>query len=79
MRGSFNGRKIGVKLAMKSEAQFRTIEENAERIGMKVNTNKTQLLCFSIAKSFTPEPYIVDSVGNRIECCDSLKSLGFNF
>ena len=76
---TINGRKIGVKRAMKSEVQFRTIEENATRIGMKVNCNKTQLLCVSAAKSFTPEPYILDSNSNRIECCSSLKCLGFNF
>lgn len=74
-----NGRKIGVKRALKSERQFRTIERNAEQIGMKVNNLKTQLLCVSAARSFTPEPYIIDSQGNRIDSCDSMKCLGFHF
>ena len=74
-----NGRKIGVNQALKSERQFRTIERNAEEIGMKVNMNKTQLLCISAARSFTPDPCIIDSQGNRIESCEKLKCLGFNF
>ena len=73
------GRNIGVKRAMGSERQFRTIERNAECIGMKVNTAKTQLLCVSAVRSFTPEPYIVGALGTRIECCESLKCLGFHF
>ena len=76
---NINGRSIGVKRAMKSEAKFRTIERNASMIGMKVNANKTQLLCISAACTFTPEPYFLDSQGSRIDSCEELKCLGFFF
>ena len=76
---TINGRNIGVKRALKSEKQFRTIERNAGMIGMKVNNDKTQLLCLSAARSFTTEPFIIDSSGKQIECCQELKCLGFHF
>ena len=73
MSNSVNGRHIGVKRAVRSENQFKNIEYNANVIGMKVNSSKTQLLCVSAAKSYLPEPYIIDSDGARVECCESLK------
>ena len=46
---------------------------------MIVNSKKTGLLCVSDALSYRPEAYIVDEDGNRIDCVDKLKVLGFTF
>ena len=73
------GATIKVKQAVSSQNAFRSISCNAERIGMKVNTSKTNVLCVSDALNYTPMTFIVDSAGERIDSTDSLRVLGFNF
>ena len=50
-----------------------------KRVTLLRSVLSTQLLCVSAARSFTPEPYIVDSVRKRVEACGTLKCLGFTF
>ena len=43
IKTTINGRRVGVKHAVRSEDQLKTtIENNVEKSGMKVNSNKTQ-------------------------------------
>ena len=68
-----------VKQAFPSQNAFRCITENAKAIGMQVNSLKTNLLCISDAINYKAKVFIVDSDGNRIDCADNLKVLGFHF
>ena len=67
------------KLAIETQNVFRRTIRNAEMIGMKVNTQKTNLLCVSDALSFKAAAHIYSTVGIRLESGDKLKLLGFNF
>ena len=67
------------KLATSSQNAFRSISANAEAIGMRVNASKTNILCISDALSYTPLTYIHDEQGQRIDCKDSMRVLGFHF
>ena len=73
------GKTVKIKQALSSQNAFRSIASNAEAIGMKVNSGKTNLLCVSDALNYTPLTYIVDSAGERVESGDCMKVLGFNF
>ena len=56
---------------------YNTVSENAGQVGLRVNSQKTQLLCVSSAKGCNASSYInVD--GNMIESQESLKVLGFH-
>ena len=68
-----------IKQALPSQNAFRSITTNAEKIGMVVNNNKTVLLCISDALNYKPSTYIIDNSGNRIDCVDKMKILGFTF
>ena len=46
---------------------------------MKVNSDKTRLLCVSNSLSTASSAFILDSDGNRLGSGDSLKMLGFHF
>ena len=46
---------------------------------MKVNTDKTTLLCVSDALSFTAEAYIYSQNGTKLVSGSGLKLLGFRF
>ena len=64
--------------AIKSERNFARIEENALRIGMKVNAAKTQLLCISGNAHFEVRSYIRTQT-QEIKSGKELKLLGFWF
>ena len=51
----------------------------AEWKGMKVNTDKTYLLCILDAQTYTPSTYILDADGLRIEGGEGMKVVGFHF
>ena len=74
-----SGKLVKVKQAISSQNAFRSISSNAERIGMRVNSSKTNVLCISDALSYSPMTFIVDSAGEKIESKDSLCVLGFHF
>ena len=54
------------------------VESNCERVGMKMNTAKTQLLCITSAINYEVRSYI-ESNGRKIVSGDELKLLGFTF
>ena len=65
--------------AIKSERNFAAIKEMAERDGMKVNAQKTQLLCISTNNQCTVQSYIRTQNEEEIKSTDELKILGFWF
>ena len=67
------------KHAIATQNTFRRIVRNAEQIGMKVNTNKTNQICISDAISFKASAHILTSDGEKITPNDTLKQLGFTF
>ena len=67
------------KQAFSSQNAFRTIVRNATAKGMKVNNSKTNIICITDSLSHERKTFIVDESGERIESCDEMKILGFNF
>ena len=63
---------------MNCEKLFGTITTNARRMGMKVNPEKTRLLCVSSAIHSNVSVHIRTD-HSRIESEDSLVMLGFRF
>ena len=76
---TINGELHRVKHAVQSQNVFRHIVKNATEIGMKVNTEKTTLVCVSDAQQYVPDAFILDEDGGRIGCTTSFKALGVNF
>ena len=74
-----NGFRYGSKHAVQAQNVFRHMVKNAERLGMKVNASKTDMICVSDSLSFEAEAYILDSDGNRIGCSKSIRALGLHF
>ena len=72
-----NGEKKG--RATRSQNLFRQITRIAELLGMKVNTDKTMVLCVSDSRSYKASAYIDDADGTRVESVDRLKILGVHF
>ena len=68
-----------LKQALPSQNAFRSITTNAQKIGMVVNNSKTVLLCISDALNYKPCTFILDNNGERIDCLDKMKILGFTF
>ena len=58
---------------------FVGVKERAAKVGMKVNDNKTQLLCINAARDSDTSSYIRLPGGNKIESQQTLKILGFRF
>ena len=58
------------------EASFHRIKSNAERYGMKVNAQKTQLLCTSTAINYDVRAYI-EVEGTVITSRDTLTTVGY--
>lgn len=58
---------------------FRTTYANAKRLGMRINTKKTQMMCMNVAKHSIINPYINTQNGQQIEGQDRIKMLGFVF
>ena len=65
--------------AIQSEKNFNTIKKKAENIGMRVNEQKTQLLCISGTNYSDVKSYIRTESGQEIKSSDELKILGFWF
>ena len=62
------------------QAFFNTVSENAFKIGMSVNANKTQMLCISTAHGRDVQSFITTTTeGGEIRTQDTLKILGFTF
>ena len=67
------------KHAVPSQNVFRHVVRKATARGMKVNSDKTALLCISDSLATTSAAYINDSDGNKLSTGDGLKMLGFHF
>ena len=74
-----NGMQIRSKHAVQAQNVFRHLVREAEVIGMKVNTDKTGMVCFSDAAVYKAEAFIDDADGQRIRCGETLKALGMRF
>ena len=48
-------------------------------MGMVINALKTHCLCISDLKSYIPKAYFKDPEGNKVDCQDKIKILGFTF
>lgn len=70
---------IKMKQAKGSQNGFKSVTRNALRKKMKVNEDKTNLLCISDSLSYVPKTYIEDNSGTRIDCSTTPKILGFEF
>ena len=73
------GMPVKIRIAMASQNAFRSVVVKAERKGMVVNADKTNILCISDALNYTPKTFIVDADGNEIHSRPAMKILGFNF
>ena len=73
------GVKTKDKHAVNTQNTFRRTVHNAEAIGMKVNTLKTNQICISDALSFRATAHIFTEGGEKIECSENLKVLGYTF
>ena len=65
--------------AKEAETLLRTITANAEAMGMRVNQNKTQLLCTTTAINAEVRSFIRTTEGQILESGDTLKTVGFTF
>ena len=66
-RFNVNGSTYALARAMKSESHFNTIEFNAASKGMKINNNKTKMMCISNARTYIPASYVITTTGERLE------------
>ena len=71
--------KIKTKQAINTQNGFQSVSYESGKKGMVVNSKKTNLLCISDALNYKPITYIEDAEGNRINCKESMKVLGFTF
>ena len=46
---------------------------------MRINNDKTKMLCISACKSYVPQAYFHSSGGSRVSSTNSMKILGFTF
>ena len=67
------------KHAVTTQNVFRHIVRNAEKKGMKVNTNKTNMICISDSQNFKIGSYFFDAEGQRIDSSKTMKVLGWHF
>ena len=66
------------KPAAASQNIFRAVVRRAESMGMKVNTEKTQLMVVSDALSFNPEAVVWDQNDVEMRSGTKMKVLGFH-
>ena len=66
-----------LRQAISSQNAFISITAAAMKKGMKVNESKTNLLCVSDSLNFKTLTYIEDTNGDRIDCVESMRVLGF--
>ena len=74
-----NGVNYRVKHAVQAQNIFRHIVKKAEEIGMKVNSDKTAMICISDALAYEADAFMLDADNNRIGCQRSIKALGMHF
>ena len=74
-----NGVKTRDKHTVNTQNTFRRTVYNVEAIGMKVNTSKTSQICISDALSFKAAAHIFTGNGERVDCSEHMKVLGFTF
>ena len=72
-------RPVKDKHAVASQNMFRRVVNNAEEIGMKVNSSKTKQICISDSLSFKASAHIYTTEGERIGTEEHMKVLGFTF
>ena len=65
--------------AIRTQNLFRQITRIAELMGMKVNTDKTMVLCVSDSRTYQAKAFIEDTDGKLVESVDHLKILGIHF
>ena len=65
--------------AARTQNLFRQITRIAELMGMKVNTDKTMVLCVSNSCTYQAKAFIEDVEGKVVESVDNLKILGVHF
>ena len=65
--------------AHQAQALFDTVKEEAASKGMKLNSQKTTLLCSSAARSYTPKTNVRIGDDDVIISEKNMKLLGFNF
>ena len=65
--------------ATRSQNLFRQITRIAELLGMKVNSDKTQMLCISESRTYKASAFIETAQGEIVSSTDSLKILGMHF
>ena len=78
-RRTLSANKENVKIhAQRSQLFYESVAARAEKIGMRLNAQKTQLLCISALTSANVSSYI--RIGDdRIQSQATLKQLGFTF
>ena len=65
--------------ATRTQNLFRQIIRIAEMMGMKVNTEKTMVLCISESRTYKAKAFIEDAEGVEVDSVEKLKVLGLNF
>ena len=65
--------------AVRSQNLLRQITRIAQMLGMKVNSDKTMVLCISDPKTYKASAFIEDEEVLEISSIDRLKILGLNF
>ena len=65
--------------ATRSQNLFRHIIRVAEMMGMKVNADKTMVLCISDSRTYKAKAFIEDSNRVRVDSVSTLKVLGLHF
>ena len=73
-----DGKPIKRRRAVGIQNSFVSITGNAKKKGMKINTDKTGLICISDALHYRPETYFAAGA-ELIESKSSLKVLGYHF
>ena len=78
---SVEGETVVKNKAEKTESHLKTIEYNARSRGMKINEQKTKMICISAARTYTPVSFINTSNNTEIssEGVELMRVLGFYF
>ena len=67
------------KHAVLTQNVFRHVVRNAAKKGMKVNSEKTSMVCISDSQNYKISSYIYDAEGVRIDSTSTMKVLGWHF
>ena len=65
--------------ATRSQNLFRQIIRIAELLGMKVNSDKTKMLCVSDSRTYRAAAFIETTDGEKVHSSEELKILGMHF